>query len=128
MKKIILITILLSIVLISGCIQKPQISSQVRACPGIYYLEDSLNKEINNDQEAFNILKEGKTYDNQNYTTWVEDHIPSDMKVEEALNKGLFKNNEKINLESEEVVQPVWTFVEKDKALDKNGNVYACKY
>ena len=128
MKKIILFLILiLGIVLISGC-TKPQVSSQILVCRGIYTINGSVGFLISTDEQAFNILKEGRAYDTQNNTVWVEDRIPSDMSVNDALQEGLLKSNQDIELKSGETVSGVWMLAYKDKAIDKDGNLYLCDY
>jgi hypothetical protein len=129
MKKVVLfLALILGIILIPGCTQKPQTSSQILACPGVYTLNGSVGFSVSTDEQAFEILKEGKTYDTQNNTVWVEDKIPSDMTAEKALQTGLLKSNQDIKLESGETVNDVWMLAYKDKAVDRNGNLYFCKY
>jgi hypothetical protein len=128
MKKIILFFVLVfGIVLTYGC-TKPQVSSQILVCPGIYTINDSVGFSVSTDEQAFNILKEGRTYDSQNNTVWVEDHIHSDMTANDALQKGLLKSNQEIKLESGVTINTVWMLASKDKAVDKEGNIYFCKY
>jgi hypothetical protein len=93
-----------------------------------YEIEFSYGKEIENDQAAFNILKEGSTYDPLGGIVWVEDHIPFSMTAEEALNKSLLFKGQTITLDSGKNVSGVWIFGPcKNKALDKQGNLYYCQ-
>jgi len=119
--------LILGIALVSGCIQ-PQSSFDIMACPGIYVLNHSVGFSVSTDAQAFDILKEGWTYDNQNNNVWVEDRISSDMTSAEALQKGLLKSNQDITLESGEIVNGVWMLTYRDKAVDAEGNLYFCKY
>jgi len=125
-RKFSLSMLLLGIVLVAGCVQTS--SPQIVVCPGIYALNHSLGFAITADQQAFDVLKEGWTYDSQGNTVWVEDRIRSDMTVDEALEKGLLILNQDIKLDSGETVKGVWMLVYKDKAVDQEGNVYLCTY
>jgi hypothetical protein len=120
--------LILGIALVAGCTQNPQTSSIILVCHGIYVLNHSVGFPISTDAQAFDILKEGLTYDNQNNTLWIEDHIPSGMTANEALQEGLLKSNQDIKLDSGETVKGVWMLAFKDKAVDAEGNLYFCKY
>jgi len=126
-KKFSLAMLILGIAFVAGCIQSPQGSYDIIACRGTYTLNHSLGYAISTDQQAFDILKQGWTYDSQGNTMLVEDRIPSDTTVDEALQRGLLKTNQDIKLDSGETVKGVWMWGYKDKAVDKEGNVYICK-
>jgi hypothetical protein len=127
-EKIIFTALILGIILMSGCTQKPSVSANIRVCPGIYTISGSIGSSVSTNEQAFDVLKEGRTYDTQNNSVWVEDMITSDMTANEALQNGFLKPDQDIKLKSGETVSGVWMLAYKDKAIDKNGNLYLCDY
>jgi hypothetical protein len=135
MKKKILLIILVAIIILIALFFMSwiggSISPQISLCHGIYELDNSLNKEVNNDQEAFDILKEGMTYDSREGIVWVEDHISNSVTVEEALGgeTPLLLKNQNIRLASGEIISDVWIIgYGRNKVLDNMGNIYLCEY
>jgi hypothetical protein len=128
MKNYILIILVFTVILISGCIQ-PNNSHELITCPGFYYLETSVNHNISNDNEAFEALKQFWTvYDTEGGTKWVEDAIPSDMSATEALQQGILKKDQTITLRDEgNIIENVWMLY-THKAVDTQGNVYSCDF
>jgi len=119
---------ILLLVFISGC-NGPiggQTSSMIRMCPGIYELESALGYDITNDEEAFDILKEGMTFDDSE-GVWVEDHFPESTTVEGALD-GVFLKDQEIELVSGEKINAWVIGYGKHKALDLEGNIYLCEF
>ncbi|MFH1649414.1 MAG: hypothetical protein ABIA93_02610 [Candidatus Woesearchaeota archaeon] len=111
---------------LTGC--KSSSSAQYISCPGIYELSGAVGAPVQNDEQAFTILKEGNTYNNQNGTMWVEDKLPEDMTYSEALDRNLFRRDLDIVLTDGTEISGVWMLFRLDEALDTNGNIYTCRY
>jgi len=99
-------------------------------CNGIYILNSSLNKEISTDKQAFKELKNYWTVYNPNAgcgrKMWVEDAVPSDMTVQQAIEEGILSVNQTIMLNNGQNVTGTWMLYQH-RAIDKQGNVYFCK-
>lgn len=125
MKTIFILTIafLFAYLIIVGI---PQTNSLLAACSGTYYLKESLDKNITNEEEAFQALKNYWRTFNPGCGVWIEDAIPSNMNFSEALTRGILETNQTIMLDTGQNVTEVW-MIYQHRAIDKNGNVYFCK-
>ena len=122
-----ILIILALVIFISGCSLDNldgSTSSQITMCSGVYELDSSLGYEIVGDSMAFDILKEGHTYDSSE-DIHVEDRIPENSTLNDVLG-GYFKKNQEISLDSGETVI-AWTIgYGSNTALDSEGNKYIC--
>ncbi len=149
MKTIFLIAFVVTIMLVAGCSHS---SSLRMACPGTFYLKEATGQEITSDAEAFEILKEYHcTYDSgKGYG--IEDCVDEQMTLEEAIGKPITENEQEtttqdlttqqagdlpqlgilyvdktIQLDTGESISGAWMLFDH-KAVDKQGNIYDCKY
>lgn len=137
------IIVIIGIILISGCVKKsltlklevlqpktapqPGVSAIIHNCPSekesYFSLGKILDKQISNNDEAFEVLKE----------YWyscvegaeVEDCISTDMTGEGAVEKGILEYTD-ILLENQEKIE-AWLFY-RNYAVDSKGNVYRCVF
>ena len=125
-----ILIILVLVIFISGCGEfnldnlEGSSSGQIKMCSGVYELDSSLGYEITGDSMAFDILKEGHTYDSSE-DIHVEDRIPENSTLNDVLG-GYFKKNQEISLDSGETVI-AWTIgYGSNTALDSEGNKSIC--